>query len=165
MITKRGKPISGSGVPRRKPYVLANQAETSQIAQRQIRQPDLPQQDPQLRVPAPTNRSYRSSSDLSQFARSTVDRYGAKSVREMADPDFEAVGYERSATKPNAGNPIISGYPTRGSKRQAGMISTNVGPQVSKNEMARLRQHSAVKASMSKLGLGEAFEQYKRFGG
>lgn len=117
----QGQPITGSRVPQRRRFVLANQAETSSTAQRQIRLPDTPQQDPQLRVPAPTNPAYRSSSNLSQFARSTLGRSSARSVREMADPDFAAVGYERNATKPKRpGTSIISGYPTRGNKRVAG---------------------------------------------
>jgi hypothetical protein len=124
MIRKQGKPITAAPLPRRRAYVLANQAETSSTAQRQIRQSDIPQQDSQLRVPAPTNPAWRSASDLSGFAKQAL-QYGGKgrasSVREMSDPSFGAVGYQSGATKPKRpGTSLISGYPLRSNKRVAG---------------------------------------------
>src|SRR4051812_28712817 len=111
MIQKRGKPITGARPPRRTRYVLSNQVETSSTLQRQLRQPDLPQQDSQLRVPAPTSPNYRANSGA--FHKDAL-RYGgtgrANSIREMSDPSFGAVGYRDGATKPKAGNPIISGH-------------------------------------------------------
>lgn len=123
MKQTKGMPITGGRLPSRTPYVLANQAETSSGAQRLIRQPDIPQQDSQLRVPAPTNRAWRSASDLAGYARQGMQYGGtgrANSIRQMQDPDYAPVGYERGATKPKPGNPIISGYPTRGNTRVAG---------------------------------------------
>ena len=121
MITKKQKPITGGRVPQRKRFVLTNAAATSANAQRQVRIPDLPQQDSQLRVPAPTNPNYRANS---QFQKDAL-RYGgtgkANSVHEMSDPNFRDVGYEPGSTKPKRpGTSIISGYPTRGNKRVAG---------------------------------------------
>ena len=74
MITKAKNrvPITGGRLLRRRPYVLADQARTSAMAQRQVLQPDLPQQDSQLRVPAPTNPAYQASS---QFEKDKL-RYG-----------------------------------------------------------------------------------------
>jgi len=120
MKSTKGRPITGGQLPRRKRYVLANQADTSSTAQRSVRQPDIPQQDSQLRVPAPTNPNYRANS---QFQKDAL-RYGgtgrANSVREMQDPSYGAVGYQSGSTKPKAGNSVISGFPTRGNKRVAG---------------------------------------------
>ena len=126
MIKKRNQPISGARpeYSRKRPLVPEANA-TSENAQEMIDEAPSPfknrMQVPQ--IPAPTNPTYRSSSNLSQFARSTVDRSRTLSIREMQDPNVGAVGYERGATKPKAGNPVISGTPTRGGKRMSGDIN------------------------------------------
>jgi hypothetical protein len=119
--TTKGMPISGGRLPRKTRYVLGNQAQTSSTAQRQIRQPDLPQQDPQLRIAAPTQAINRANQKFQKDALRFGGTGQANSVREMSDPNFGAVGYESGATKPKRpGTSIISGYPTRGNKRIAG---------------------------------------------
>jgi hypothetical protein len=74
-----------------------------------------------MRVPAPTNPKYRANQNFQKDALRYGGKGQANSVREMSDPSYDAVGYQRGATKPKAaGTSIISGYPTRGNKRVAG---------------------------------------------
>jgi|SRR5579864_5412922 len=139
MITK-GKnrvPISGGRRVQRRNFVLGNQAETSSTLQRQLRLPDMPQQDAQLRPPVSTNPSYRVGSD---FAKATLDKVSSQSVRDMRDPDVGAVGYRPGDTKPTfRGASIISGFPTRGNTQRVG-----TGNQASaKSNMPKLRPGQA----------------------
>jgi len=123
MITKRNNPITGAQpqYSRKRPLV-PDAKDTSADAQIMIEEAPSPfknrLQVPQ--IPASTNPNYRANS---QFQKDAL-RYGgtgrASTVREMRDPDFGAVGYERGATKPKSGNSVISGYPTRGNGRVAG---------------------------------------------
>src|SRR5215472_7940676 len=152
--TTKGQPITGGRLPRKTRYVLGNQAQTSSTAQRQVRQPDVPQQDPQLRVPSPTNPNYRANS---QFQRDAL-RYGgtgkANSVCDMSDPNFGAVGYDSGATKPRFknGRSIISGSPTQGNQRISGDGNQTI---------ARAKGF----ASMAKIVGRKAMEDYARYGG
>lgn len=143
MIFKKGQPISGSAPQfKRKAPVLTNQATTSAGAQRIVKRPPQIFADPQgsLNVPAPTNASNRANQNFAKDAMRFGGTGRAVSVRNMADPDFRAVGYAPGATKPKAyGASIISGYPTRGNAQRVG---TGNQP-FAKSNMPKLRPGQA----------------------
>jgi hypothetical protein len=137
MIKKGNQPITGTPLPRRTRPVLGDQARTSSTAQRQIRQPDVPMQDPALRVPAPTQRENRANPNFAKEGMRFGGTGKSVSIHNRPTVDLSAVGEPRL---PRGYNPIISGFPTSGAQRTAGKISTNAGPQANAKEMRRVRQ-------------------------
>ena len=127
--TVKGKPITGSGkVFKPEPPVLTDQARTSAGAQRILRQPAQKWGNPynETNVPAPANRNFerdqiaalpsnRGTSPSKQGGQAKSD-YSVTQGTSLSDDMMAAVGYAPNATKST--NPIISGYPTRGSKRR-----------------------------------------------
>lgn len=113
----KGQPITGARAPQRRRFVLGNQAQTSATAQRQIRVPDTPQQDPQLRVSAPAHPYYKT---VSNFAKQGLE-YGGR-PRATGVANTSATNYRASGDqKPGGykGNSIITGQPL-GGKRVVG---------------------------------------------
>jgi hypothetical protein len=71
-------------------------------------------------IPAPTNPNYRSSSNLSQFAKSTVDRTSKVSVKNRPSVNSSAVGYSKPYVSNRGLNPQNNGFPLTGVKRTVG---------------------------------------------
>jgi len=137
MITK-GKnrvPITGSSrVPARRKFVLGNQAQTSSTLQRQVRLPDTPQQDSQLRVGAPTHPAYRVGAD---FAKATLEKRSSFSIHNRPTVNLGAVGEPRL---PRGYNSINSGFPQTGRQR---VVGGGNQPSAQKSAMPKLKPGQA----------------------
>ena len=126
IITKKGQPISGgAGQFRPRPPVLTNQATTSSDAQQITSRPASPFDNPygSVNVPAPTNANdshpYGNPAKtlLPKQAGARVEQYvGCGDTRTTKDM-LDAVGEPRI---PSGYNSIMSGFPTRGSRRVIG---------------------------------------------
>ncbi len=127
MKVVKGNPISGgAGQPRPRPPVLTNQAMTSAGAQRIVRQPQQDQGNPHgiRRIPAGVNQNFAKitrpygSASSNLMPRKSSASQPQSSVRAGTTAEMlAAVGEPRL---PRGYNPIISGYPTRGSQRVVG---------------------------------------------
>jgi hypothetical protein len=159
MKTVRGNPITAARpqYSRKRPFV-PDAKDTSADEQVMISEAPSPfknrQQSPQ--IPAPTQSLNRANP---QFHKDAL-RFGGSGRRVGAANTGETNWGATGGSKPGGykGNPVITGYPTRGGKRKAGIISTNAGPEVSAQELKAMR-------SMGKLGLAGAYADFKRYGG
>jgi hypothetical protein len=107
---------SPSRTMRPKAPVLSDSAHTSSDAQKLVRRPPAPFDNPNsaLNVPAPTNPQFRSNGN----PRELVDkprRVGVANTSLSAD-EMAAIGYSPTATRSD--NPIISGFRTRVARRR-----------------------------------------------
>jgi hypothetical protein len=124
--------------------VLSNQAETSRTAQRMIPRPPMPFENPHgaANVPAPTNRNAShpyglpAKTLLPKTAGARIEQSLNCGNTETTADMLAAVGEPRM---PSGYNPIISGFPTSGAKRQSGRPG-NANTNTSRRENARVRQ-------------------------
>lgn len=140
------RPITASRPAMRpRPPVLTDAADTSRDAQKLVRRPPEPFDNPYgaKNVPAPSNRNYSQKAGLpgkgiygTSRGGSEISNVGVGNTS-LSAAEMAAIGYGPNDTKGTWS--IISGQPTRGNQRQAGMPGkTNRG--TSAKENARVRQ-------------------------
>ena len=128
MIKKQGQPITASRPAMRPESPVLSGPETSSDAQRTIRRPPAPFDNPNsaLNVPAPTNRNFQKAQTaglpakgLSGTAKGgyNVTEHSVHKGTETTQDMFDAVGEPR---KPKGYNSITSGHPTSGNSRKVG---------------------------------------------
>jgi hypothetical protein len=125
-ITKKGnQPITASRTAMRpRPPVLANQADTSNDAQKMVRRPPEPFADPQGQLNVPPGRLNYKTLGIPYEVQSRGPKpqsYGklvGVANTSLSASEMAAVGYSPNATKSNSS--IISGNPTRNAQRRTG---------------------------------------------
>jgi hypothetical protein len=161
MIRKMGRPITGARpqVSKRKPFV-PDAKDTSADAQTFIRQAPAPftNRMTAAQMPAPTSRS--SKADSQNFHKDHL-RYGGRgqtnSVKDRHTVPYGDVGYSSGPYQSKRGlNSINNGSPQT-AKQIVG--DGNFPKSQRASTVARGR------ASMAKLGLGKAYDDYRKFGG
>ena len=137
----KGGGITGSSTRMQpRPPVLTDQ-NTSAAVQRIIPRPPMPFENPQgsLNVPAPAHSQFRSDGN----ARESQKRYGGSSSASIHSSTSLTADEQRSigGGMPSARgqHSVISGFPTSGGRRQAGMPGTN-SKRASGRDNARMRQ-------------------------
>jgi hypothetical protein len=116
---------------------LFNAADTSRDAQKLIKRPPSPLDNPYgaKNIPAPTQKDFRSTGSPSEL-RDRPKSIGCANTTLSAE-EMAAVGYAPSATKGTWS--LISGQPTRGNQRQAGKPGSR-NSNTSARENSRMRQ-------------------------
>jgi hypothetical protein len=162
MIKKKGMPITGARPQYSKKAPLVPDAkDTSADAQTMIREAPQPFKNRMAtaQMPAPTNQNYRA--DQQQFHKDNL-RYGGtgrtNSVKDKHTVPYGDVGYSNGPYQSKRGLHSVNDGSPLGAERQAGEINLPGGPK-SKSSYGRAMQ------SMNKIGLGKAYEDFKRYGG